>query len=136
MICKKNLTLLAAALVSSLTAAPVELKNPSIQLTVLPEAGGKITAMQSKGFSFSLSKEKILDVSSGLAKFRVFGDNANYMKQSWTVLKKSERSVTLQISGLQPERNLEITKKISLPESGNYVKIELKLKNQNLKVFN
>lgn len=131
MICKKNLTLLAAALVSSLTAAPVELKNPSIQLTVLPEAGGKITAMQSKGFSFSLSKEKILDVSSGLAKFRVFGDNANYMKQSWTVLKKSERSVTLQISGLQPERNLEITKKISLPESGNYVKIELKLKNKN-----
>ena len=123
--------LFTATLVSSLAATPVALKNQSIQLTVHPEAGGKITELQSKDFSFSLPQDKVLDVSSGLAKFRIFGDNGNYMKQKWNVISKSERSVTMKISGLQPERNLEITKKITLPETGNYVKVELNLKNRN-----
>ena len=41
-------------LFSTLSAVPVELKNSTMQLSVLPEKGGKIIALQSNGFSFAL----------------------------------------------------------------------------------
>lgn len=117
-------------LFSTLSAVPVELKNSTMQLSVLPEKGGKIIALQSNGFSFALSQKKIQKTTPGLAKFRIFGDNCGYMEQKWKVVSQSARSLTLQISGLPPKQNLEITKTFTLPETGNYVRIELKLKNK------
>ncbi len=117
-------------LFSTLSAVPVELKNSTMQLSVLPEKGGKIIALQSNGFSFALPQKKIQETTPGLAKFRIFGDNCGYMEQKWKVVSQSARSLTLQISGLPPKQNLEITKTFTLPETGNYVRIELKLKNK------
>ena len=62
-------------LFSILSAAPVELKNSAMQLSVLPEKGGKIIALHSNGLSFALRQKKIQVSTPGLANFRIFGDN-------------------------------------------------------------
>lgn len=124
------LTIANAVLALTLSAAPAELKNSSMQITVQPENGGKITAMRSPGFSFQLTPEQIRKNTPGLGKVRVFGDNAEYMSGKWETVGKSDRSLVLRIAGQPPQRNLEITKTYSLPSDGNYVKVELKLKNR------
>lgn len=128
---KLLLALSGSALALALSAAPVELKNSSMQITVQPENGGKITAMRGPGFLFQLTPEKIREAAPGLGKVRIFGDNAEYMSGAWQTVSQTDSSLVLRIFGQPPQRNLEITKTYTLPPSGNYVKVELKLKNRN-----
>ncbi len=115
----------------SLASAPVELKNPSVSLTVLPEKGGIITSLQSGTVKFDFSSEELNKDGFGLGKERIFGDNSEYIRAPWKLISQTPRSAVLQVAGIQPHAKLEITKTYTLPEKGAYVRVDLRFRNTN-----
>ncbi|OQA87894.1 MAG: hypothetical protein BWY31_00548 [Lentisphaerae bacterium ADurb.Bin242] len=120
-----------AAFTAALPGAPVELKTPSVSLTVLPEKGGIITSLQSGAVKFEFSPEELNKDGYGLGKERIFGDNGEYIRAPWKLVSRTPRSAVLQVTGIQPLAKLEITKTYTLPEKGAYVRIDLKFRNTN-----
>ncbi len=119
------------AFAGMLSGSPVELKNPAVSLTILPEKGGIVTSFQSGTVKFDFSPEDLNKDGCGLGKERIFGDNSEYIRAPWKLVSRTPRSAVLQVTGIQPHAKLEITKTYTLPEKGAYVRVDLKFRNTN-----
>jgi len=108
----------------------VPISNGRVSAVVEPRFGGKITELSAGKVRIRLAPAEIPEASFGLAKERLFGDNHDFIISRAEVIKKTPDTVTMKIHGAKPPFDrIELEKTISIPASGDYIRVDLTFRN-------
>ncbi len=114
-----------------LMGAPVELGNSVLRMQVNVEQGGKVILLESQSASISCTLQDQHHFQAGLSKERLFGDSWELAEAPWKILEQKEDRLRLQLTGVLPHPQLEITKEYSLPSNAAWVRIEINFRNRS-----
>lgn len=109
----------------------VELSNSQIKVRILPQRGGKIIAVTGKKWHLKVPEKEIFIPHTGWAKERIWGDQFELAAAPWRVISRKKREIKLSVTNVHPYPFLQIEKRISLPEKGAFIRVDLRFSNRN-----
>lgn len=113
---------------TEIQAGILSLDNGSIKINIQPEQGGRIVSFTKKGIDENLV-ESDKNFTSGVAKDRFWSDNWLFAQTPYNVIEQTKNSILLRVNGKEPPFDrIEITKRFTLDNNKEYLKVELTIK--------